>query len=425
MKPVYKFLDIAHLGLHNLTVHKVRSFLTALGIIFGVMGVMATLAISEGGSRKAQETLRELGSDNIIINSQKPVTDDSKATNMTGGWATEYGLTRVDVIRLRTNIPDIRTSAIVHRQRKLARVGARNLNATVLGTQTSYERVARIELRSGRFIVPSDEIDARPVCVLTEALAKKLFLFDDPVHRIVMLGDQPFRVIGVMNGVPATMARLTGSDSDDSLIVPLSTDRDRFGELLSERTSGSITRELVFASQVVLQMKDEQSLIDGAAVARNLLSREHPQVDYSVTVPQELLEQQKEQRRIWNVVLIAISLIALVVGGIGIMNIMLAGVTERTREIGVRRALGAKRADIVMQFLVEAVALSVVGGIIGIGMGMLVPMAFQWAFNIEAVLTTGIIVLPLFVAVLVGLTSGLYPAIRAANLDPINALRHE
>jgi putative ABC transport system permease protein len=425
MKPVYKFLDIARLGLHNLTVHKVRSFLTALGIIFGVMGVMATLAISEGGSQKAQETLKELGSDNIIINSQKPVSDDSKATNMTGGWATEYGLTRVDVIRLRTNIPDIRTSAVVHRQRKLARVGARNLNATVLGTQTSYQHVARIELRSGRFIVPSDETDARPVCVLTEALAKKLFLFDDPIHRIVTLGDQPFRVIGVMNGVPATMARLTGSDSDDSLIIPLATDRDRFGELLSERTSGSITREMVFASQVVLQMKDEQTLIDGAAVARNLLSREHPQVDYSVIVPQELLEQQKEQRRIWNVVLIAISLIALVVGGIGIMNIMLAGVTERTREIGVRRALGAKRADIVMQFLVEAVALSVVGGMIGIGMGMLVPLVFQWAFNIEAVLTTGIIVLPLFVAVLVGLTSGLYPAIRAANLDPINALRHE
>ncbi len=424
MKPIYKILDIAHLGLHNLTVHKVRSFLTALGIIFGVMGVMATLAISEGGSRKAQETLRELGSDNIIINSQKPVNNDSRASNTTGGVA-QYGLTHIDVDRLETNIPDIRTSAVVHRQRKLARVGPRNINATVLGTQTSYSRVARVELGSGRFITPSDETGARPVCVLTEALAKRLFLFDDPLHRIVTLGDEPFTVIGVMSGVPATMARLTGSDSDDCLLIPLATDRERFGQMLSERASGTITRELVFASQVVLQMKDEQALIDGAAVARELLSREHPQADYSVIVPHELIEQQKQQRRIWNVVLIAISLIALVVGGIGIMNIMLAGVTERTREIGVRRALGAKRADIVMQFLVEAVALSVVGGIIGIGLGTLVPMVFQWAFDIEAILTTGIIVLPLFVAVLVGLTSGLYPAVRAANLDPITALRHE
>ena len=424
MKPVYKILDIAQLGLHNLTVHKVRSFLTALGIIFGVMGVMATLAISEGGSRKAQETLRELGSDNIIINSQKPVSDDAKASNTTG-WATQYGLTRLDVARLRTNIPDIRTVAVVHRQRKLAHVGPRNINATVLGTQTSYGQVARIGLRTGRFIMPSDEADARPVCVLTEALAKKLFLFDDPLNKVISLGDQPFSVIGVMDGIPATMARLTGSDSDDCLIIPLATDRERFGQMLSERTSGSIVRETVFASQLVLQMKDEQALIDGAAVARNLLSREHPKSDYAVIVPQELLEQQKQQRRIWNVVLIAISLIALVVGGIGIMNIMLAGVTERTREIGVRRALGAKRADIVMQFLVEAVALSVVGAILGIGMGMLVPMAFQWAFDIQAVLTTGSIVLPLFVAILVGLTSGLYPAVRAANLDPITALRHE
>ena len=424
MKPIYKILDVAHLGLHNLTVHKVRSFLTALGIIFGVMGVMATLAISEGGSRKAQETLQELGSDNIIINSQKPVSNDSRASNTTGGVA-QYGLTKIDVARLGTNIPEIRISAIVHRQRKLARVGSRNINATVLGTQTSYSRVARVELGCGRFITPSDETEARPVCVLTEALAKRLFLFEDPLHQIVRLGDEPFIVIGVMSGVPATMARLTGSDSEDCLLIPLATDRDRFGMMLSERASGTLTRELVFASQVVLQMKDEQALMNGAAVARNLLSRVHPQADYSVIVPKELLEQQKQQRRIWNVVLIAISLIALVVGGIGIMNIMLAGVTERTREIGVRRALGAKRADIVMQFLVEAVALSVVGGIIGIGMGTLVPMVFQWAFNIEAILTTGIIVLPLFVAVLVGLTSGLYPAIRAANLDPINALRHE
>jgi putative ABC transport system permease protein len=334
-------------------------------------------------------------------------------------------LTRLDVARLGTNIPDVRTLAVVHRQRKLARVGPKNINATVLGTETSYGRVARIGLQSGRFLLPTDEIAARPVCVLTESLAKRLFLFDDPLHQVISLGDQPFTVVGVMNGVPATMARLTGSDSDDCVIIPLATDRDRFGQMLSERASGSITREIVFASQVVLQMKDEQALVDGAAVARNLLSREHPKSDYSVIVPQELLEQQKQQRRIWNVVLIAISLIALVVGGIGIMNIMLAGVTERTREIGVRRALGAKRADIVMQFLVEAVALSVVGGLLGIGLGMLVPMVFQWAFNIEAVLTTGIVVLPLFVAVLVGLTSGLYPAVRAAKLDPITALRHE
>ncbi len=254
------------MGLHNLTVHKVRSLLTMLGIIFGVMGVIATLAISEGGSRKAQERLRELGSDNIIINSEKPVSDDAHASNNTT-WATQYGLTRLDVDRLLSNVPNVRTSAIVHRQRKLARVGARNLNATILGTQVDYASVARIELAAGRFLLPSDQRDSRPVCVITSGLATKLFQFRDPIRKIIELGDQPFTVVGVISGVPATMARLTGSDSDTTVLVPLTTDRDRFGTMLVERSSGSATSEQIYASQVVLQMIDEQALIDGAAVA--------------------------------------------------------------------------------------------------------------------------------------------------------------
>ena len=260
-----KILDIALLGLHNLTVHKVRSLLTMLGIIFGVMGVIATLAISEGGSRKAQEGAPRAGQRQHhhqfgkARQRRRPRLQQHHL-----GDAVRTGDLRLDVDRLLSNVPNVRTSAIVHRQRKSARVGART-RRPILGTQVDYASVARIEAwPRGGSCSPATSGDWRPVCVITSGLATKLFQFRDPIRKIIVLGDQPFTVVGVISGVPATMARLTGSDSDTTVLVPLTTDRDRFGTMLVERSSGSATSEQIYASQVVLQMIDEQALIDGA-----------------------------------------------------------------------------------------------------------------------------------------------------------------
>jgi len=423
---MYKIWDISLLALHNLRVHIGRSALTALGIVVGVMGVIATLAISEGGSHDAQRALRELGSDNIIIDSQKPNQDEAKASGQFS-WVQTYGLTRIDVARLRDpeNIPGVRASAVVHRLRKEARVGPTRISVAIMSTEPTYADVARITMARGRFITDIDMSNSSAVCVLTEALARRLFPASDPLGKSVMLGSQPYHVVGLIEKLPRTLVEFAG-DSEYAALIPLSADRSRFGELNVEFKSGTEFRERVYASQVVLQMIDEQSLVTGAVVARNLLAREHPAGhDYKVTIPQELLEQQRVQRRLWNIVFLSVSLISLVVGGIGIMNIMLSTVTERTREIGIRRALGARRVDIVVQFLVESVTLATIGGVIGVGIGVLIPMLVQQSFGLTAIVTWPALILPMLVAVMVGLCSGLYPAFRAARLDPITALRHE
>jgi putative ABC transport system permease protein len=212
---------------------------------------------------------------------------------------------------------------------------------------------------------------------------------------------------------------------ENYVVVPMTADLARFGEMNIMVSAGSETYEKVAVSQCILQMADEQAVIDGATVARSLLERQHPKQDYEVTVPLEIIEQIKQQRRLWNFMFLVIASVSLLVGGIGIMNIMLASVTERTREIGIRRALGAKRRDITVQFLIEAIALTTVGGLLGIFVGMLVPWAVERLLKFTTILVASTLVLPFVMAVVVGLVSGLYPALRAARLDPIEALRHE
>ena len=209
------------------------------------------------------------------------------------------------------------------------------------------------------------------------------------------------------------------------VFIPMTTDRTRFGKYMMIRTGSSRYIELVEVSQVILQMTDEDAVVRGAKIARSLLGREHDKRDYEIVVPQELIEQLRRQQQLWNIMFFLIASVSLVVGGIGIMNIMLASVTERTREIGIRRALGAKRRDITTQFLIETIALTTVGGLAGIALGLISIRFVGKPLKIEPIVSTLTLVIPLLMAVLVGLASGLYPAMRAAKLDPITALRHE
>jgi putative ABC transport system permease protein len=423
MKAIHKVNDILRLGMHSLWVHAMRSALTALGIIIAVCSVIVMMAINEGTSKEAQRALRALGSDNIIIESVKP--PDAGTQTGDDHAAFNYGLTNLDVERMRGCIPGIVRSSITHRTQQYAHMLNVTLPVTVIATEPVFAEIARIKPVAGRFITNVDLVRRKPYCVMTRELARRLFAYRDCLGQTIRLGAESFVIVGLLEEMPIALGG-QGENAGNVVIIPQSVDSRRFGQYTVNVSQGSRSFEKVEVSQIILQMADERAVLDGADIARSLLLRNHSQQDYRVTVPRELIEQKQRQQRLWNIMFLSIASISLVVGGIGIMNIMLASVTERTREIGIRRALGAKRRDIVVQFLVEAVALTTAGGILGIGIGVMLPKLLEYINSeIKTEIVPALLMLPLSMAVGVGLIAGLYPAIRAAALDPITALRHE
>ncbi|MGC9454092.1 MAG: ABC transporter permease [Phycisphaerae bacterium] len=421
MRAVYKVTDIIRLGLSSLTVHKVRSVMTVLGIVFGVWSVIAMLAISKGASYESQQALRQLGSTNIIVNSVEP-SDESASERQR--QALQYGLNDADVARL-GSLPGVRQYVTTHRTDQLAYTGGtKDVRVKLVATSPELAEVSPIRVLRGRFLTDVDMVRPNSFCVITEGLARRLLGPVDPIGRSIRISGHPFVIVGVVRRLPERIAG-DANQADSCVVISHLGEKGRFGTLNVQRSTGGWSAELVEVSQVILQMEDEQTVLEAAGVVRNLLQRTHSKNDFDVFVPKELIEQMQEQARLWNYVLLAIAMVSLLVGGIGIMNIMLASVTERTREIGIRRALGAKRRDIVTQFLVESVTLTTVGGLVGIAVGLAVPWLLERTLGRPAIATAWTLILPFIVAVVVGLISGLYPALRAARLDPIVALRHE
>ena len=432
------------LGVRGMILHPLRSALTVLGIFIGVASVIWLLAIGEGISNKAQEQIASLGADNIIVRSIK-TTDSSQGS---GFSIASYGLTRKDYERLIATIPTIRRAVPIRELRRRFSYGDQKpIEGRMVGSTPGYKDLAYLEMESGRFITVADMKEVRNHCVLSANVAEKLFRYENPLGRAVLIEQQYYVVVGVVkprNPSAGIGGSLAAEDFSADIYVPITTIWQRIGDMVMTGRTGSFEIEQVELNQVTLTVSDISQVMPTADVVRETLASYHDLQDYGVVVPMELLEQARTTRLMFILLLGLIAAISLVVGGIGIMNIMLATVTERTREIGIRRALGAKRSDITRQFLAETVVLSVVGGATGILGGLTCgPLMYWGRVGVESAFPDAMANLPEIVrsvtpdivpwsiplafgiSVGVGVLFGLYPAVRAAHLDPIEALRHE
>jgi putative ABC transport system permease protein len=418
-------LDTVRLGIGSLMLHKLRTLLTTLGVLFGTSSVIAMLAIGEGASAEAQEQIKRLGSQNVILRSVKPQEDP----NQTGQQARvlSYGLTRDDLARVRESFPGISATVPVRELHAEVRFRDRAMNPRVRSAPPEYLAVTGRPVQIGRWLTYEDERTQQNVCVLGTEVARFLMPLRSPIGQRVRVDGNYFTVVGTLAPrVPlASDAKEAGADVTGEVYVPLSVGRQRWGDMQVKMRAGSMDMEEVQIHEIVIQVTHAENVVFVANAAREMLSRNHKQRDYEVVVPLELLAQAEEITRIFNIVLGSIAGISLLVGGIGIMNVMLATVTERTREIGVRRALGAKRRHIVTQFLVEGVVLSVGGGALGVLLGLGIPVAVEHFADMRTIVKPSGPLLAFGISAGIGVVFGLYPAWRAAHMDPVEALRHE
>jgi putative ABC transport system permease protein len=416
-----------NLGLRSLFAHRLRSGLTALGIVLGVGSVIVMLAVGEAARYQALKQLEDLGANTILLRSVKP---SEEASGQQAVDLLAYGLTYADLARLRATVPTITAAAPMREFYKTVRCGERELEARIVTITPDFLRQNNIKLASGRGIDALDERQFDNVAVLGAAAAEVLFPTQNPVGRTIAIENvdrsRSFTVIGVTE--PKTLAAGSESanvDFNRVVFIPFATDKVRFGREIITMKFASYSVERLDISQITVTVDSVDNVPKTAAVIQSLIDQFHPRKDVLVTVPLDLLEKAEQTQRMFTLILGAIAGISLVVGGIGIMNIMLATVTERTREIGIRRALGAKRRDIAAQFLVETLVLAGSGGVLGIGVGFALAFAVSGVFGLPAIIRLWSPLVAFGVSVLVGLVSGIYPARRAALLDPIEALRHE
>jgi putative ABC transport system permease protein len=411
------------LGVKNLLLHKLRSFLTMLGVVFGVGSVVAMLAVGEGASAEALSQIRRLGSHNIIVSSIKPVENESETTPHS--YMNAYGLLYEDALRMRESFAPVDRLVPVKQVRKDGRLGDLSLELRVVGTTPEWFELVQRPMLAGRVLRPMDIHGRAAVAVLTEYGARRLLAGEHTIGQSLRIGGSYFEVVGIVQSEDTQAGGIQTPDKSIDAYIPIDVAREHFGDISVRRTAGSFQRERVELHQIIVQVHTLADVQPVAAGIEHMLGRFHKKSDFQLSVPLALLRQAEATKRTFSIVLGSIAGISLLVGGIGIMNIMLASVTERTREIGIRRAIGAKRRQIIGQFLVETVVLATIGGLIGVGVGLFIPWLVTFFAGMPTVVTPYSLVLSVGISMAVGIIFGLYPAVRAANLDPIVALRHE
>jgi len=431
---VFRLKRTVKLGVKSLWMHRLRSTLTTLGIIFGVASVIAMLTIGEGASQDAQEQIARLGSRNVIIKTIKP-PEEQDASGETSSML-DYGLTYSDAERFRNGIPDVEVIVPIRRLSEQAWYRNRKASIEIVGTVPWHPETSPIKVKMGRFLSSTDMHYKQSICVVDERVVRDLFAFDDPLGQDLKIASDYYRVVGIVsaqvsssaeNGLNSAASATQGQGGANvaNIYIPLTTVKDRFGEISLQFSGTSRNIEKGELQEIIIKVGTMENVLPVRDILGTLLARFHKKDDYQIIVPLELLKQAERTKLIFSIVLGSIAAISLVVGGIGIMNIMLATVSERTREIGIRRALGAKKNDIIIQFLSETLILTLAGGVLGIILGSLIPFLVTYFGKMPTIITGSSLVLSFGISAAVGITFGLYPAYRAANMDPIESLRHE
>ena len=407
------------MGLDNLRAHKLRSLLTMMGMIFGVAAVVAMLSIGAGAQQEVMAFIEQLGVRNLIVEAREAPDNQTlqKVRKLSAGLSFQ------DLRVIQSNIEHI-SAASARKRFTPSKLMPKPLGGdapVVYGITPAYATIANLKVATGRFFDDAETSAAAPVAVLGEAASAALFGTDEPIGRYVKVNDQWFRVVGVAGPqltVQSDVAGIPAQDRNNIIYVPL------YSSVFRLEDGQSAQKDEI--DGIYLQMNQGSDITGAAAMIRGILDVAHRGAgDFTIVSPAELLAEQRRTQRIFEMVMVAIASISLLVGGIGIMNIMLASVLERTREIGVRRAIGARQKDVVRQFLIETTIISLTGGVagilLGVGLSQLIGVLAGWS----TIVTTSSIVLAFGVSVAIGIVFGLYPAVRASRLDPVKALHYE
>ena len=413
-----KWVEALDIAVENIAAHKLRSGLTMLGIVFGVGAVIAMLSIGAGAERQAMETISRLGLHNVVVRAKTGLRDDQLEEIR----AQSLGVSLRDAEAILDAVPGVESvspKAKIEPYKILSAEGT--TEAGVFGVSHEHARLVSLEVAEGRFLDALDIRDHSQVAVIGDRVRRDLFGHSPALGRHLKIDDVWLEVVGVLRsaGVDGETESFQGvalGSAGTSIFLPVSTVLRKFDRRPLESP----------LSEIVVRLEEAESGTRAAAAIGTLLEHLHGGAeDYELVVPEALLAESRRTQQMFNLVMGCIAGISLLVGGIGIMNIMLASVLERTREIGVRRAVGARRRDILVQFILESFALSAFGGLAGVLMGILIAKAVAASAGWPTLVQVWSILLATGVAVTVGIVSGLYPAVRASQLDPIESLRYE
>ncbi len=415
------------LAFRNLRRNKLRTLLTLLGMIFGVGSVIAMLSVGAGAQAELLARIKELGVNNVIVNSIRPpqeTRDEKSSDDM--DWIDRFGLTESDRQRIERLCPNIEQLLSINLVPDRVWYGSSRVDATIMGVPPRYIDMFGLRPSLGRKLSELDEASAETVCMVRRSLLRKLGVLEEPLGLTLRLGSFPYQVIGVLEDVDyheQTRTALNLAADAHEVFIPHSSSLRTFGHLVYKERAGTSERTRIEVDRLIAVTTSAHLVPGVARVIDAILEYDHAKRDYEIVVPLSLLEQQERTQRVFSVVMVLIASISLIVGGIGIANIMLATVTERTREIGIRRAMGATRSDVMLQFLTETVAIGLIGGMLGCAFGFAALAGIVRATGWNAAVGPAAIAISLSISCAVAVVSGLYPARRGALLDPIQALR--
>jgi putative ABC transport system permease protein len=414
--------ETLRIALLDLALHKFRSALATLGIIFGVASVEAMVSISQGAQSEAVGRITLLGVDNIMIRSIKPVDAGSHKRENANQQILAYGLLRKDLEHFRQTMPTEYAVGSRNMRTTLYTPTGHEMDLAVIATEPEYLALTRSQMSRGRFLTQVDMATRARVAVLGTEAARKIFGYEEPLGQSVKVGKEFYRVEGILDNA-AALKDAGGDDINNQVFVPLTTAQAIFGDTSVQSSAGSSEISQIQLDAIGLRLADSELVPAAAERLENYLAQTHKEKDYQFLVPFELIRQKAATQRIFTIVMASIAGLSLLIGGIGIMNIMLANVYDRRKEIGTRRALGARRGDIMSQFVLEASALTTCGGMVGVAVGYGLAKAISVYAGWPTVISPMAIVLGLAMSSLVGIVFGLWPARQAARTNPIEALR--